>query len=175
LLDELEASGRKIIIRDLLKIMLSSRDHENKQSMRLITMLQIYRRDLMHTQIPGRWDKNYERCLAHMKPLLPNYPEPILKQRLYFLVPYLWTFLATQEDGGSQAHFWKEFWSDPSSMESLLDTAEGILVQPPSPDTLRALRLKTPPDAATALMRPARPRDARRSKAEPRSPDHARS
>lgn len=136
-LDALEASGRPIAIRDILKVLVSSEGTE--EQMRLFTMLQIHRRDLMHTEIPGRWDRAFRRCVVHLERLLPDYPEKILKQRLYFLVPYLWTFLATREGGTDQAQFWKRFWADPSSLESLLDTAEGILVHPPSADTLAVL------------------------------------
>jgi AcrR family transcriptional regulator len=139
LVDRLEASGRPITVRDILKIMISAEGAETEERMRLVTMLQIHRRDLMHTEIPGRWDHAYQRCVTHLKSLLPAYPEPLLTQRLYFLIPYLWTFLATQEGGEDQAQFWKQFWADPVTLENLLDTAEGILAQPPSPDTLRAL------------------------------------
>jgi hypothetical protein len=52
---------------------------------------------------------------------------------------YLWTFLATREGGTNRAQFWQRFWEDPSTMESLLDTAEGILVHPPSSETLALL------------------------------------
>jgi AcrR family transcriptional regulator len=147
LVDRLEASGEPITIRAILKLMISSEGIESEERMRLFTMLQIHRRDLMHTQIPGRWDHAYQRCVVHLKGLLPDYPEPVLTQRLYFLIPYLWTFLATQEGGADQAQFWKRFWADPSTIENLLDTAEGILVQPPSPDTLRALRVETAANA----------------------------
>ena len=138
-LDALEASGTPITIRAILKILISTESVEGTEQMRLITMLQSYRRDLMHTEIPGRWDKAYGRCVDHLHALLPPYPEKVLHQRLYFLTPFLWTFLATREGGETQAEFWKGFWADPSTIESLLDTAEGMLVHSPSPDTLRAL------------------------------------
>lgn len=138
-LDELEASGAKITIRGILKILISTDSTEGTMQMRLITMLQSYRRDLMHTEIPGRWDDAFRRCVDHLHTLLPPYPEKILRQRLYFLIPFLWTFLATREGGESQAEFWKGFWADPSALESLLDTGEGMLVHSPSADTLQAL------------------------------------
>lgn len=138
-LDALEASGRPITIRDVLRVLVAGAATESNERMRLFTMLQIHRRDLMHTQIPGRWDHAYRRCIKHLRGLLPDYPDRIFEQRLYFLVPYLWTFLATREGGADRAQFWQQFWDDPSTMESLLDTAEGILTTPPSPETLDAL------------------------------------
>ena len=140
MLDALEASGRPITVREILKILVGDTAHKSSGSFRLFTMLQLARRDLMHTAIPGRWDKAYTRCVAHLRRLLPELPEPILSQRLYFLIPYLWTFLATREGGRSQAQFWRRFWADPHTMENLLDTAMGLLLQPPSEETLGALK-----------------------------------
>lgn len=138
MLDALERSSTHITIRDILKVLADTGGGDDIRRMRLFTMLQIHRRDLMHTAIPGRWDGAYLRCVGHLRGLLPKYSEALLQQRLYFLIPYLWTFLATREGGEDQAQFWKHFWADSSTFESLLDTAEGILVIPPSPDTLAA-------------------------------------
>lgn len=138
-LDALEAGGQPIAVRDILRVLITGEGDGSRERMRLFTMLQIHRRDLMHTEIPGRLDQAYRRCVAHLRKLLPDYPERIFRQRLYFLTPYLWTFLATREGGTERAQFWQQFWDDPSTLESLLDTAEGILTIPPSTATLDAL------------------------------------
>jgi AcrR family transcriptional regulator len=141
LLDQLEAAGRPMTIRGILRLIVPIDLAEwdlGPNSMRLLTMLQYYRRDLMHTVIPGAWDQAYQRCLTHLRPLLPDQSDAVFKQRLLFLIPYLWSFLATREGGEAQAQFWKDFWADPTTLETLLDTAEAILTQPPSADTLRA-------------------------------------
>lgn len=138
-LDELEASGHPITIREVLRVLIAGAGSAFDERMRLFTMLQIHRRDLMHTEIPGKWDQAYSRCTVHLRGLLPDYPERIFQQRLYFLVPYLWTFLATREGGTNGAQFWQHFWEDPSTLESLLDTAEGILTYSPSQQTLATL------------------------------------
>lgn len=133
-LDVLETSGKPLTIRDILKSQFSPISSDDEE-MRLFTMLQIYRRDLMHSQIPNRWDSSFRRCVDHFRNLLPYLNEHTLRQRLYFLVPYMWTFLATREPNEAQAEFWKEFWTDPSSLEGLYDTAEAMLVCKPSADT----------------------------------------
>jgi AcrR family transcriptional regulator len=152
LLDRLEASGRPITVREILRILVSF-PAQGRGSMRLFTMLQTYRRDLMHTAIPGRWDRAYQRCVVHLRRLSPHLSEVVLMQRLYFLIPYLWTFLATREGGEDQAQFWKGFWALPYTMENFLDTAEGVLNQRPSADTLRLLDA---PAGSTTLSAPAR-------------------
>jgi AcrR family transcriptional regulator len=142
LLDKLEASGKPITLRAIIRTLVPIDQSEwglGSNSMRLLTMLQYYRRDLMHTVIPGTWDRAYHRCLEHLRGLLPDHSAAIFKQRFYFLIPYLWTFLATREGEEDQAHFWKDFWADPSTIETLLDTAEAILIQPTSAETLRAI------------------------------------
>jgi AcrR family transcriptional regulator len=150
LLDRLEMSGKTLSIRDILKVLISHEPNTD-ENRRLFAMLQLHRRDLMHTAIPGHWDQAYRRCVVHLRELLPNYGEEILSQRLYFVIPHLWTFLATRESSEEQAKFWKDFWADPSTIESLLDTAEGILVHPPSPDTLAALKTSRSPAPSQLL------------------------
>jgi AcrR family transcriptional regulator len=157
LLDRLEASGRPIAVRDILRIFVSF-PTQGRGSMRLFTMLQTYRRDLMHTAIPGRWDRAYQRCVVHLRRLSPHLSEVVLMQRLYFLIPYLWTFLATREGGEDQAQFWKGFWALPYTMENFLDTAEGILNQPPSTDTLQLIDAPASASAPAAARKPARKR-----------------
>ncbi|WP_162986952.1 TetR/AcrR family transcriptional regulator [Sphingomonas paeninsulae] len=138
-LDEMEASGAPMTIRGLLKANFLPADVDDLEEMRLFTMLQTYRRDLMHTQIPNRWDGSFQRCVTLLRPLLPDYSEAVLRQRLYFLVPYMWTFLATREAIEGQAEFWKEFWADPAAIEGLFDTAEAILIALPSQETQAAM------------------------------------
>jgi AcrR family transcriptional regulator len=138
-LDALEASGAPITLRAVLSILIRLDGLEDPEQMRLVIMLQIYRRDFMHTEIPGRWDGAYKRCIAHIRDLLPDYSDKIFQQRMYFLVPYIWTFMATREGGHGQVKFWQEFWKDPSTMENFLDTAEGMLMFPASQETLATL------------------------------------
>jgi len=138
LLDELERSGQPITVRELLKILSAERPGAGAP-VRLLISLTLHRRDLMHTAVPGRWDKAYQRCVRHLRQLIPTYPDQVLRQRLYFLIPYLWTFLATRAPTESRARFWSDFWAEPSALETLLDTAEGILMQPASEETLAAL------------------------------------
>jgi len=164
MLDTLEASGKPINVREILKILIGDSPKKSSDSFRLYTMFQFARRDLMHAAIPGRWDKAFARCVVHLHRLLPNLPEPILTQRLYFLIPYLWTFLATREGGRDQAHFWRRFWADPYTMENLLDTAMGLLHQPVSSETLEALAATASADEADNIPAPAA---KRRKKARP--------
>jgi len=140
MLDRLEGSRKPLTVRSILRVIAVLDADDREEAVRFFAMLNIYRRDLMHTAIPGRWDRTYQRCVDHLRGLLPSYPEAVLRQRLYFLIPYLWNFLATRDGGSGQAQFWTEFWADPSTIETLLDTAEGILVQPMSAETLSARR-----------------------------------
>lgn len=146
-LDALEASGKPITLREILRLLTGLQGMDTVELHRLFTMLQIYRRDLMHTEIPGKWDTAYQRCVEHLRTLLPGHPPKVLEQRLYFLVPFLWTFMATREGGEERAEFWKEFWADPSTLESLLDAAEGLLAQPASQQTLNAIKMAGIPEA----------------------------
>ncbi|MCK9542725.1 MAG: TetR/AcrR family transcriptional regulator [Novosphingobium sp.] len=139
-LDTLEASGKPITIREILRLLTGVQGMDTVELHRLFTMLQIYRRDLMHTEIPGKWDTAYQRCVDHLRRLLPDHPPKVLEQRLYFLIPFIWTFMATREGGEDRAEFWKKFWADPSTLESFLDAAEGQLIQPASVETLDAIR-----------------------------------
>ena len=139
-LDRLEAEGAEIGLRDILKVLTLPDSPEAEEHIRLFAMLNIYRRDLMQTVFPKRWDKAYHRCLAYLETQLDYYDKKLLRQRMYFLIPYLWTLLATRHRPEHQNfQFWAHLWSNPVSIENLLDTAEGLLRQPPSEETLTAM------------------------------------
>src|SRR5690606_4695631 len=48
LVDDLEASGRTITVREILRVLVSRNGPDEQDQTRLFTMLQLHRRDLMH-------------------------------------------------------------------------------------------------------------------------------
>lgn len=140
-LDEIEAKTTEPSLRDILKVFMLLDNPQAEEHIRLFSMMNIYRRDLMQSVFPKRWDHAYWRCLVHLERILHYYDKKLLRQRLYFFIPYIWTLLSTRHRGASESsEFWDNLWSHPAAVENLLDTAEGLLLQPASEDTLKAMK-----------------------------------
>jgi AcrR family transcriptional regulator len=139
LLDQLEGRPRPIVLRDILKLLIAPRSPEAGEITRLFVMLQLHQGDLMSTTISRRFSMMFERCVRHLIRLLPDTPEPLLRQRLFFLMPYAWMFLASRTNIAAKDGFWKQLASGSTGLNNFLDSAEGILRQPPSAETIAGM------------------------------------
>ena len=144
-LDELEAADRPIKLREIIEILvwpstaLAGEDGEEDTYLRFIAMMQMSHRDLFLDSLEGKWGSGYQRCLAHIRNLLPDLPAELLNQRFVFLSFYLTGALSGREAAlaaGRPAH---RFWNAESTLQNFVDTIEGLLRQKPSVITNKAL------------------------------------
>jgi AcrR family transcriptional regulator len=154
LLDALEAAGGPRNVREIIEILVwpstNLEEEEGEDTyIRFITILQMGHRDLFMAALEKRWNSSYQRCLAHIRRLLPHIPEPILNQRLVFLTIGLNAIMSAREtslEGGRARHH--HFWTAPSALENLIDTLQAVLDQPPSPATTQLASAEAETDAA---------------------------
>lgn len=141
-LNELEQSGKLIDLRAVLHILVSSTiavdgdDEDDHSYVRFITVLQMSHRKLFVEALENRWMVGFRRCHVHIKRLLPDIPESLLKQRLTFLSLYLGAVIAEREANLEQRKRGTRWWGSQTAMENLIDTAVALLSNPPSPVTM---------------------------------------
>jgi AcrR family transcriptional regulator len=101
---------------------------EEDTYIRFICLLQTNDRQLFLDALEKKWNSGYQRCLAHLRQLLPDISQSILSQRLVFMGLYLNAALSAREaavDGQKGSH---RFWSAPHTMDNFIDTAHALLV-----------------------------------------------
>ena len=142
-LDAVEAAGGPRSVREVLYLLTSfvyePAADDDGTLMRFITMLMLNQRDLFVAAMNQTLDRGYRRCAAHIQRLLPDVPEPLIKQRLMLMPLYMAAALSTREAARERSRAWGTFWSSPAAFENMIDTALGLLTQPPSEETLRLL------------------------------------
>jgi AcrR family transcriptional regulator len=144
-LDEVEAAGGPTSVREVLYLLTrfvyepEASGSDDDTLMRFITMLILNQRDVFLEAMNKMADRGYWRCAAHIERLLPQVPAPLMKQRLLLMPLYMAAALSTREAARDSSRSWAEFWRSPATMDNLIDTAVGLLSQPPSPETLRLL------------------------------------
>ncbi len=149
-LDVLERDGGARTLRQVVEILvwpstgLGGQGGETEASnsedtyIRFISMLQMSHRQLFLDALEGKWASGYERCLDHIRRMLPEIDPELVNQRLVFMSLFLRAAMSSREaalDGVPSHHFW----SAAFTMENVIDTIEGILRPAPSKQTRAAL------------------------------------
>ena len=149
LLSALEASGDPITVRGILAILTAppdsmAEDGGDDHALRFLAMVMINHRDLLFQVVQGGVDRGIRRCFEHLRQLLPDYPAPLVQQRLMLAMLYLFAVGSSREAAREQPEAWRNLWGHPAAHENLLDAMEGLLTEPPSPGTLAALATPAP-------------------------------
>lgn len=142
-LDSLEANGGPRTLRDVLEILvwpstnLGESDGEEDSYIRFISNLGLQERELLDDTLAGQWNGGYQRCLTHIRLLVPDIPPRLLQQRLVFLSLSLRAIMAAREAALDHPREHRHFWTAPETMDNLIDWLEASLVGPISAPTLR--------------------------------------
>ncbi|MDO8706447.1 MAG: helix-turn-helix domain-containing protein [Sulfuricaulis sp.] len=148
MLDEAERDGRIKNVRTVIELLVQSSSAldaeagEEDTYIRFISLLQGSDRQLFLDALEHKWNSGYQRCLAHIRRLLPNLPQSILSQRLVFMGLYLNAALSAREaalDGQKSVH---RFWSAPHTMDNFVDTAQALLEGKSSVHTTRKMLIR---------------------------------
>lgn len=135
LIDELEARGPpdlRGVVRAMVisNIDLPGETGENETYFRFFINVQNERRKLFDESVTEH-SEGYTRYMAHVRRLLADVPETLLKQRILYAALAARTLLAAREaaldmsDGG-----YHPYWGDQSAMEGMIDAVEAILTGP---------------------------------------------
>ena len=95
-------------------------------------MLAMQNRALLNEVLEGTLNTGYQRCLVLIRRLATSVPPGVLEQRLVFMSIALRAILAAREaslDKREDAH---PFWAAEGTLENLLDSMLGLLLQPQS-------------------------------------------
>lgn len=98
--------------------------------MRFVMALQINHRRLFQSALEGERTPGYLRCLQHLRRLIPDLPEPLLRQRLVFLYLHVVATLAAREaafEGGAAGG---PLWGSAQALPNLVDALTGMLTAP---------------------------------------------
>ncbi len=132
-LAELEGAGGPRTLREVLEVLvwpatsLGSADGEEDTYIRFISNLGLQQREVLDAVLGGKWNGGYQRCLFHIRRLLPGISPAILEQRLVFLSLSLRAIMAAREAALDRKRSHARFWTAPETMGNLLDALEAML------------------------------------------------
>ncbi len=131
-LDALEQSGGPCSISQIVDILiypsvnLASHDETDTYN-RFLRMLTMSHRDVFDDALEDRWNSGYQRCLKHLRALMPAKSRTIQNQRFIFLESYLGGVLSAREtrlDDSSRTH---ATWNDTSTLAHFAATISCML------------------------------------------------
>lgn len=101
-LDVLEAAGGPRTVREVVDALIATsiglegsglEDSYN----RFVVMLAMTHRQMFMDTLAGRWNSGYQRCLDHLRRLMPDVPAAMKNERFLFLGAYLGSVLSARE------------------------------------------------------------------------------
>lgn len=131
-LDALEEGGGPASIAQIVDILiypsvnLAARGETDTYN-RFLRMLTMSHSALFYDALGGRWNSGYQRCLKHLRVLMPSQSRTIQNQRFIFLESYLGGVLSARErrlDDKSRAH---PTWNDKSTLAHFAATITCML------------------------------------------------
>jgi len=142
MLNAFEIREQPATVRDILEVLVRpvielSNDARWVGYVRFTSNLQSTNRNLLRSALSNKWNAGYIACLAALKGLLSNLPEPLLEQRLSILGIYANAILSARESAlddptARQARFWDRLYT----LENILDTLEATITCEPSSTAL---------------------------------------
>ncbi len=101
-LDRLEAEGGPRSVREVVAVLIATSIGLEGSGLeesynRFVVMLAMTHREFFMEALGGRWNSGYQRCLDHLRRLMPEMPAAMKNERLVFLGAYLGSVLAGRE------------------------------------------------------------------------------
>lgn len=134
-LDELEAAGGPRQVREILEILvypsLASVDEQGEDSyLRFTVVLNMTHRELFTSAIGNQWNRGYQRCLSHLRRLMPPMPAAVKNQRMVFVGGYIAMMLALRQTALSDTTRIHSTWPSPEVLRHIVLTATAIIEAP---------------------------------------------
>jgi AcrR family transcriptional regulator len=141
MLDALEAAGGPGTAREIVDVLIFpviAADPGDDYYVRFIFMLTMTHRALMMDALENRWNRGYQRCLDHLRRLLPDLPEQLRSQRFVFMGAYLGAVLAQRQQALADRSRPHPTWNSPVSLEHFAHSVTTLLEAPfaAAPDAL---------------------------------------
>jgi len=102
--------------------------------MRFTVMLNMTHRDLFVSAVDNLWNRGYQRCLSHLRRLMPPMSAAKKNQRLMFLGSYIAMMLAMRQTALSDTTRAHSTWPSEATLRHLAHTASAIIEAPEEDD-----------------------------------------
>ncbi|MEL6875671.1 MAG: helix-turn-helix domain-containing protein [Pseudomonadota bacterium] len=134
-LDALEAKGGPDRIAQIVDVLLYPSINlvasgETDSFNRFLRMLIMSHRQLFVDALEGRWNSGYQRCLKHLRMLMPKMSRAKQNQRFIFMEEYLNGILSARETRLENVSRDHPTWKDSSILKHFADTMTYMLEMP---------------------------------------------
>lgn len=132
-LDRLEAEGGPAAVRDVVDALVRTTVEVDPRATgeetynRFVVMLGMTHRQFFLDVLGTRWNSGYQRCLEHLRRLLPDMPAETKNERLRFMGAYLGGVLAAREWEIAGSPRAADRWRTGQSLDHLVTTMTAML------------------------------------------------
>jgi len=135
LLDQAEADGGVESVYEVVEMLVYpsiglSKAGENDVFNRFLTSLVFDDRATFMSALEDRWNSGYQRCLEHLRRLMPDISEEEQGQRFVFIESYIGGVLSIREARLMMRSHEQSMWEKPESLEHLVRSIVAILEMP---------------------------------------------
>ena len=139
LLDRIDADGGPRSVREIVDVIIFPslepfNDNGDDCYMRFTVMLNMTHRDLFVSAVDNLWNRGYQRCLSHLRRLMPPMSAAKKNQRLMFLGSYIAMMLAMRQTALSDTTRAHSTWPSEATLRHLAHTASAIIEAPEEDD-----------------------------------------
>jgi len=138
-LDRLEAAGGPRTVREAVEaLVLPSAEfgeeaaEEAEGFNRFLLLLSLSESGFIDRTLEGRWNTGYQRCLAHIRRLMPDMPAAAKNRRFVFVGAYVSSLLAMREAMIADPSHDHPSWGSDAMLRDIVQTTAAIL-EAPSP------------------------------------------
>lgn len=136
-LDRLEAEGGPRSVREVVDVLIHASVGVTAEAPgaeetynRFVVMLGMSHRRFFMETLGGRWNSGYQRCLDHLRRLMPDMPAAMKNQRFVFLGAYLGGVLAARESELADASRSHPTWTSAQVLAHFGDTMAALIEAP---------------------------------------------
>ena len=145
-LDRLTAGGATPTVRQIIEVLMNAGLMLGEDTyLRFVHNMQFNHREMFMDALGNQWNSGYQRCLVHLRALIPEVPALVLNQRLVFMEIYTTGVMAKREGSLNDPSRDHLFWKSPFILANFYDSIEQLLRGPPSAETQALLEARKPP------------------------------
>lgn len=139
MLDKIEAEGGPRDVREVIDVIIypslastGEADESDQEDgfLRFTVIVNMTHRTQFMNAIGNQWNKGYQRCLGHLRRLMPPMPGSIKNQRLMFVGGYIAMILALRQTALSDTTREHSTWPSQETLQHIAVTAAAIIEEP---------------------------------------------
>lgn len=135
LLDKLEAEGRALTVNEVVDALIYpsldvAGEGDEDCYLRFTQILHLTYAELFDSAVGNEWNRGYQRCLAHLRTLMPAMPADLANQRLVFIGVYIAQILAQRQAVLADKSRKHTIWPSERTLRHLSKTATALIMAP---------------------------------------------